>query len=102
MENVSFEVAKALKKAGYPQAKNDIYYNKNGAVRYCRPHAFTVTYACPTYLETWLWLWREKKIDVTPYNCPNGDWVSFDITSTDPEEAIIAAIEYLVDNDLIK
>lgn len=46
------------------------------------------------YLEVWLWLWREKKVDKQHLFIldPNED----------PEEAIITAIEYLVTNNLIK
>lgn len=63
-------------------------------------------------MEVWLWLWREKKIDLQMLGYKNGKAKCYiersniheDFLSEmcDPEEAIIAAIEYLVDNDLIK
>ena len=71
----------------------------------------------PTYLEVWLWLWREAKwfIKIHPlkdkfhYQILDhhyDEWHSWGVLSmtgySDPEEAIISAIEYLVDNDLIK
>lgn len=110
-ERVSYEIAKALKEAGYPQANNDLYYNENGTIRCCSPHTFTVTYACPTYLDTWLWLWREKKIQIVAeprttvrcyikapfYGLPLELAQSF----YDPENAIIAGINHLVKNNLI-
>lgn len=67
----------------------------------------------PTYLEVWLWLCREKKIKISAeiwHDKPN-NWGSIIEGDTfykelhgynDPEEVIIAAIEYLIDNDLIK
>lgn len=64
------------------------------------------TIAAPTYLESWIWLWREKKSIIQVLF--DGEWYCQSTTanqafsSSDPEEAIIAAIDYLVDNDLIK
>ena len=64
----------------------------------------------PTYLEVWLWLWREKKkcIEVC-FSLDEGNWTFMQNPSpcdcglyNDPEEAVIAAIEYLVDANLIK
>lgn len=98
MKRISFRVAKALKDAGYPQDyKNaeDTYTNLNGGI-----------WVKPTYIEVWLWLWREKKrvIDLMYSKC--GMWqcvTDYDCQyHKDPEDAIVAAIEYLVDNDLIK
>lgn len=75
--------------------------------------------AAPTYLEAWLWLWRKKKISVG-INCDEdsrlekhwyttaekltGEIGAFtdEVFFSDPEEAIIAAIEWLVRNNLIK
>lgn len=68
------------------------------------------------YLDVWLWLWREKKIhienDDNQYKIYDAtEWEdSFgyhlielsDNLFKDTEEAIISAIEYLVENDLIK
>lgn len=95
-KRVPFKVAKALKEAGYPQ--ND-YDEMIGSI------------TKPTYIDVWLWLWMEKKIrielvidDITDKSYPivnrQHDWL-FD-SDEDPEESIIAAIDYLADNNLIK
>lgn len=109
---VSYEVAKALKEAGYPQKNNDLYYNENGTVRCCSPHTFTVTYACPTYIDTMLWLWREKDIQIDivstfEQTCfvavwKSGNRIFSQCKNIAPEEAIAKAIDYLVENNLIK
>lgn len=118
MEYVSFEVAKAIKGAGYPQDNSDYLYDANGAF------AGRLDYeswgistwdkiAKPTYLEVWLWLWREKKISIDAEFIPigTGGWGNFVFGKrvftngqyqADPEEAIIEAIEYIVDNNLLK
>lgn len=110
MKRVSFEIAKALKKAGYPQENCDEYLNKYGAVDGYLGH----NTARPTYLEAWLWLWREKKFAIPAdyFGYGNNYWSScvpidnerfkFFEPLKDPEEVIIAAIEYLCNNDLIK
>ena len=69
------------------------------------------------YLEVWLWLWREKGIrfnvedlwdanlSYTERGCAcNTNQLGGICTPevSDPEEAIIAAIEYLVTNKLLK
>lgn len=115
-KRVSFKVAKAIKEAGYPQ-KCDKFYA--GTERYCVISERTLfegylvdryedrylsDCAAPYAFDVWLWLWREKKfpIDVDCYNCDK--WAT-DVNSVefnDPEEAIIAAIEYVVDNNLLK
>lgn len=100
-KRVSFKVAEAIKEAGYPQDNEEMhysYFNDNEEI-ICR---------CPHYLDVWLWLWREKDIRINTRDYFSGLAVSessssYDSVSyTDPEEAIIAAIEYLVDNNLIK
>lgn len=109
MKRVSFKVAQAIKEAGYPQ-EGDWWYSKDGKLSdWLMPHQQEI-YA-PTYLDVWLWLWREKGIQITigvDFCCI---WVpdkevnymsKTTIKNNDPEEAIIAAIEYLVNNDLIK
>lgn len=53
----------------------------------------------------WLWLWREKRIWIQVRHIDNGNWFKCWVTEqdySDPEEAIEKAIEYLVENDLIK
>ena len=112
MRRVSFEVAKAIKDAGYPQ-EGGMYYNEDGDL--ILPWYFNnedVFVVAPYYLEVWLWFWREKKMFLSPWYMPIGR-VHIDIiddimyletlyTRADPEEAIEAAIEYLVTNKLIK
>lgn len=59
------------------------------------------------YLEVWLWLWREKgiKIELSVLSsgnvCPLNQYIPVEEYSC-PEEAIIAAIDYLVNNNLIE
>ena len=109
-KRVSYKVATALKEAGYPQI-GEYWYDGSGLCCYSESDLDELQnhfYAAPYALEVWLWLWRKKGIKILPtggiivqgkgkletnnlYNYPN-----------DPEDAIISAIEYLVDNDLIK
>lgn len=100
MKRVSSEVAKALKEAGYPQeVKEDEYscseWDSESKTFVLLPYA----------MDIWLWLWREKKIVIEPVYCKEG-WtvLTHGVQGffNDPEEAIIGAIEYLGDNDLIK
>lgn len=110
MKNVSFEVAKAIKDCGYPQyGRCNEYYNQEGRIvdKFC--NLDKLIYPAPTYLEVWLWLWREKKIHIDVDNeCCGDGCTSFDDTSfeehnaNDPEEAIIKTIKYLVKHKLIK
>lgn len=119
MKRVSFKVAKAIKEAGYPQGPEEYAYRSNGEI-YIFENMFDhiPDYCCdaPTYLEVWLWL-CDKGIVFYPamYSAhhPSGwscyyrdnirvmDVNTFGVYNT-PEEAIIKAIDYLVDNDLIK
>ena len=66
---VPFETAKMLKKAGYPQAGSDMYYNPNGELKtqveliagYKEDYPIMITYyyAAPTYHEVLYWLeWK--------------------------------------------
>lgn len=120
MKIVSFEEAKYLKEAGYPQGLSRFLYNKDG---YKEAGSLLSRYECeqlnldtstkidaPYAVDVWFWLWREKKkwIDVS-FSLDEGNWTFMQNPSpcdcglyNDPEEAIIAAIEYLVDSDLIK
>lgn len=112
-KRVSFKVAKAIKKAGYPldtPITEVGWYNAAGIYTKTPPPIWEgdnlFEALAPTYLDVWLWLWREKGIVIDPDEVGN-DWYidSFMLpmeTYPDPEEAIIAAIEYLVDNDLVK
>ena len=126
-KRVSIEVAKAIKKAGYPQGNtikcyltfdhNQFY--KEGQIVENDDDGWSTLTKCladiPTYLDVWRWLWRKKGIyiDITHYYSSNEvtiwDKKINKIKSiermgkdSDPEEFIIAAIEYLVDNNLIK
>lgn len=100
-KRVSFKVAQVVKEAGYPQISQRFQYTYECTlVDLVRDGGICYGPVAPTYLDVWLWLWREKdlvKMDV---------WDKYinDIANNyiDPEEAIIAAIEYLVDNELIK
>lgn len=132
MKKVSFEIAKALKEAGYPQAVNeedsgrvdvvfsnepDNYLSYEGAEiqgylkdQYLEKHNIEYCIA-PTYLETWIWLWNEKEItidvDTDYFNDGNGARCFVNETHEEcignsPEEAIVTAINYLVEHNLIK
>lgn len=108
MKRVSFEVAKYLKEIGYPQEiwKYCWFYNESGELLNI---SITGYYGipAPTYLEVWLWLWREKKIyiglEAESYPHDGMCVPSYiDAPYSDPEDALIAAIEYLVNNKILK
>lgn len=102
MKRVSFEVAKAIKEADYPQdyGEGSRYYSEDGrSFEYDSelypmfPEVFCV---CPYAMEVWLWLWREKETPIpVDYSCCG-------VKINDPEEVIISAIEELVKKNLIK
>lgn len=109
MKIVSFKIAKALKEAGFPQGymggdwcyENGQYPDESE----CSSPPLQGYILLPTYLEVWLWLWREKGIQILNDDIGSANILPFCITISeyeDPEKAIIAAIECLVDNDLIK
>lgn len=110
MKIVSFEVAKSVKEAGYPQEWNDteFYYTENGELKCSDDYEgnsiedimYYQRYAVPApfVMEIWLWLWREKG---TPIRVDYA-FCGIDDKINDPEEAIETTIEYLVKNDLIK
>lgn len=105
MRRVSFNVSKVLKKVGYPQDITcDYLFDKNGNP--CNEYTEDEIYTRPTYLEVWLWLWREKKESIDILSAHNHDalvYINNELKGfKDPEEAIAMAIEHLVDNDLIK
>lgn len=119
MKRVSFKVALALKEAGYPQYRKDVgYVTESCTDRFNVYHEGELTenasrmvkkVSAPTYLEVWLWLWREKRIEIScSYFAPLLEWritindKRVNIKHNDPEEAIIMAIEYIVENNLIK
>lgn len=100
-KHVTLEIAKILKKAGYPQDIYDSTAFIEGDV-----NKMQEALVLPTYIDVWLWLWREKHetIDIIVYyqnralTHINGELKDF----VDPEEAIIAGINHLVSNKLIK
>lgn len=118
-KRVSFKVAKALKEAGYPQSPNASeywYVTEHSEPIFDEPYKDAGTLvddwdfatnmvSAPTYLDVWLRLWREKGIRIQVIS-KEELIISKDSGITYkreyPEEAIIAAIEYFVDNDLIK
>lgn len=108
MKIVSIEVAKAIKEAGYPQEGKHGYRDGESSL-VCYPREGLEFYVAPTYIEVWLWLWREKnirieiidsKITTQCYATINDEKDTTLFNS--PEEAIVAAIKFLVNNDLIK
>lgn len=125
LKRVSFNIAKMLKEIGYPQKQGENYWYKEGSYL-CKHSEPTIEiyykddyfeysnnlYYAPTYLEAWLWLWREKGIyiDIAYYgnNVEVSIWgkgcnrIKYIVMqNADPEECIIASLEYLVDNNLI-
>lgn len=120
MKKASFKVSKAIKDAGYPQTINTIsseWYLPNeqlyssfidATIPLREFHEMNAICVAPTYFDVWLWLWREKNINIKDSRDGAvwiwiGDNPSIYLqVSRDPEEAIITAIEYLVENDLIK
>lgn len=120
MEIVSFEVAKAIKEAGYPQDRSSNCYNVyTGEFHYtsCSDNWLKIGdyIDAPFVMDVWLWLWREKhcyiQIDLCFRQNNESAFISIDkinnvalveSSSQDPEETIKQAIEYLVTNNLIK
>lgn len=106
MKRVSFKTAKAIKEAGYKfiPAPSSFFTNETNS---WFDNEDDELYSLPFVLEVWLWLWREKRVNI---HILNSEYMIFMRDRTiggcsvkdDPEEDIIAAIEYLVDNDLIK
>ena len=123
MKRVSFKVAKALKEAGYPQ-EYEAFYSNDGELHVNMSYEYKtymyknqIGYSAPTYLDVWLWLWREKKIYINVilayltdfhYVVYRNDYEWIKIVEPNknrystPEEAIVASVNYLVENDLIK
>lgn len=117
MKRVSFNVAKTIKEAGYPQDKQSItdigWYNMAGIYTNQLPTQWEgdnmFVAVAPTYLEVWIWLWKEKNVKFSVE--PNDDLSECYTTDlgylisefgADPEEAIVSAIEYLVESKLLK
>lgn len=105
-KRVAFKVAKAIKEAGYPQ-ECGLWFSSDWR-EFSYTEDYSNCYAHPTYLDVWLWLWREKGIEILP---TGGIIVqgkgkieinNFYNYLNDPEEVIIIALDYLVENNLIK
>ena len=132
---VTYEEALKLKKLGFDEVCDMAYCNTNDAVELksmyeeweqhpmnnsdIESYLFDVREegndcTAPSYIEVWMWLWRNKKIFFSP--CRNsidieesqdGMWMYAKEVAEldsidDTEEAIIIAIRYLLNNDLIK
>lgn len=129
MKIVSLKVAKAIKEAGYPLQRfhtvsreqfeygwGSGIYGESPSILYPEDNDFVDMYFCPTYLEVWLWLCKTgitfypaKYSAHNPsgwscYYCDNMRIIDIDTFGIyiDPEDAIVAAIEYLVENNLLK
>ena len=106
MEHVSFEVAKAIKEAGYPQESDKVYLPDGVFCNYISH--FINYYAAPTYYDVWLWIKREKDIKIVfDYYTQTCTIYINDIRKetfnfSRPMESIKDAIEYLVNKNLLK
>lgn len=110
---VSFKVAKALKEAGYPQEYSVFggttchYKDENTLQHHSEIGCYeNIECAAPTYTSAWLWLVREKDFNLSPiFWHSDKSWHTPGFIrdrSGDPEDAIISAIDFLVENNLIK
>lgn len=108
MKTVSFKVAEAIKAAGYPPFRRDLsdcYGNVSSDV-------VTHRQILPTYFDVWLWLSDKKHIFIdVKHHCTNCVEAYVETKICDKgrvfnednvENGIIKAIDYLVDNNLIK
>ena len=123
MKKVSFKVAKAIKEAGYPQDNHTAIYLEDGSCIYTGGLLDTgssIYYKIVSYIEVWLWLWQEKGIKLEVHHpidldkpnffdeervyCATGYDVAYadECEYANPEDAIVAAIDCLVENNLIK
>lgn len=107
MKRVSFNVAKAIKEAGFSQEGNahSTYYDEQHKETFV-PFECNRSrdYLAPTYMEVWLWLWNKgiciEIKDNHYYTLAKVNNQRFH--GDDPEEVIIIAIEYLADNNFIE
>lgn len=103
MKRVSFKVAKALKEAGYKltPAPSSFFTNDTNSFW---DETDEELYSFPYVIEVWLWLW-EKEICI---EIKNNHYYTLAKVNNErfradtPEEVIAKAIEYLVDNKLLK
>lgn len=101
---VTPEIAKVLKEAGYPQDIHDstIFIE-------CDVNKMQEALVLPTYLDVWIWLYRERNFvlefkftENAPFNSPY-IWENriLKCFGKDPEETLVGAIDYLIGNELI-
>lgn len=100
---------------GYKYSTDKNYYSESPSILYPEDNDAIDMYDCPFCFDAWLWLWKTKKICLEIEKAHTHDlYIQRDCVCgteqcggfytqefADPEEAIIAAIEYLCDNDLI-
>lgn len=123
-KKVTLKIAKAIKEAGYPQRLTSSFGWYNGELQVnesCYDLPLDLEQAecvAPTYLDVWLWLETEKKIIIHPNSTDINDSdikyattthliesntsISTAFIYNNSEEAIVDAIAYLIDNNLIK
>lgn len=103
---VTFEVAKALKDAGYPQVGRYQYtYAGELLVDLVREGGICYGPMAPSYLDAWLWMWNTKNIQIEVADksyFAKAKVIGKVFVETNPEEAIANAIGFLVENNLIK
>ena len=116
MKRVSFNVAKAIKEAGYPQEKKDgtALYPVKGEFKgkLCSynsdvPERDKLSIVAPTYFEVWDWLWKKQiYLNIEKTYCvvwfDSKEELKFFSIENSPEEASVSAIEYLAENNLLK
>lgn len=119
LKRVSFKIALAIKDIGYPQGDSDsfyintddyFFYKKGELVKDNRDNYYKDDIIdAPYAMEVYLWLWREKKeiLELLYYPIRNKWCILYNCNQemsrvNDIEEAIIATLEYLVNNNLIK
>lgn len=105
MKIVSFELAQKLTELGYNKSSDRGYVIDN-------KHFIEA----PSYVDVWFWLWREKKFPISlmcdehpdlmqwyPHSDITGEIGSFTDTVffDDPEEALVEAIDYIFENNLL-
>lgn len=114
---VSFEIAKAIKDAGYDNNHmRGLYYNDKGESLIVTNITDLLEYdiPAPTYIDVWLWLWQNKGIYIDTKRVFTTEGIRVFCTVSygvnlyyvqyriNPEEAIIAAIQYIVEHQILK
>lgn len=99
---------------GYKYSTDPGFYSESPSILYPYDNDAIDMYYSPTYIEVWLWLWQQKKIYIdinciqcSEYNTEVSIWheygqYDYEGKFTDPVEAMIGGINYLVSNKLIK